>query len=49
MQGFASEVAKGTEWDSLKDIFLKKNPFEEPFFGNPLDTREAETHFIYRG
>jgi hypothetical protein len=35
MQGIASEVAKGTEWDSLKNIFLKKNPFEAPFFGNP--------------
>ena len=29
------EVPKGNEWDSLKDIFLKKNPFEAPFFGNP--------------
>jgi hypothetical protein len=35
MQGIASEVAKGVEWDSLKDLFLKKNPFEAPFFGNP--------------
>src|SRR5438128_5628967 len=35
MQGIASEVAKGAEWDSLKDIFLKKNPFEAPFFANP--------------
>jgi hypothetical protein len=35
MQGIASEVAKGTEWDSLKNIFLMKNPFEAPFFGNP--------------
>jgi general stress protein 26 len=35
VQGIAGEVAKGAEWDSLKDIFLKKNPFEAPFFGNP--------------
>ena len=27
VQGVASEVAKGAEWDSLKDIFLSKNPF----------------------
>jgi hypothetical protein len=35
VQGIAGEVAKGGEWDSLKDIFLNKNPFEAPFFGNP--------------
>lgn len=35
IQGIAGEVAKGLEWDSLKDLFLKKNPFEAPFFGNP--------------
>ena len=35
VQGIASEVPKGAEWDALKDIFLKKNPFEAPFFGNP--------------
>jgi general stress protein 26 len=35
VQGIAGKVAKGVEWDSLKDIFLKKNPFEAPFFGNP--------------
>jgi hypothetical protein len=35
MQGIASEVPKGAEWDALKDLFLKKNPFEAPFFGNP--------------
>ena len=35
MQGVASEVARGgAEWDSLKALFLKKNPFEEPFFKN---------------
>jgi hypothetical protein len=35
VQGIAGEVARGAEWDSLKDIFLKKNPFEAPFFGMP--------------
>ena len=35
VQGIASEVPKGAEWDSLREIFLKKNPFEAPFFGNP--------------
>ncbi len=35
MQGIASDVARGSaEWESLKAIFLKKNPFEEPFFKN---------------
>jgi hypothetical protein len=35
VQGIASEVAQGVEWDSLEGLFLKKNPFEAPFFGNP--------------
>ena len=35
VQGIAGEVAKGVEWNSLKDIFLQKNPFEAPFFANP--------------
>lgn len=35
MQGIASDVARGSaEGESLKAIFLKKNPFEEPFFKN---------------
>jgi hypothetical protein len=35
VQGLAGDVARGTaEWESLKAIFLKKNPFEEPFFKN---------------
>ena len=34
VQGIADEVPKRAEWDSLKEIFLKKNPFEAPFFGN---------------
>jgi len=34
IQGEAAEVPRDTpEWDRLKAIFLKKNPFEEPFFG----------------
>lgn len=33
LQGLAREVPRGsTEWNELKDIFLKKNPFEAPFF-----------------
>ena len=31
VQGIAGEVAKGVEWDSLKDLFLKKNPSRRPF------------------
>jgi nitroimidazol reductase NimA-like FMN-containing flavoprotein (pyridoxamine 5'-phosphate oxidase superfamily) len=35
MQGVASEVPRGgAEWEPLKALFLKKNPFEEPFFKN---------------
>jgi hypothetical protein len=35
MQGIAGDVARSSaEWDSLQAIFLKKNPFEEPFFKN---------------
>ncbi|MGH7932870.1 MAG: pyridoxamine 5'-phosphate oxidase family protein [Candidatus Binataceae bacterium] len=34
IQGVAREVPRGSaEWDQLKAAFLKKNPFEEPFFG----------------
>jgi len=33
IQGVAQEVAKGSaQWETLKAMFLKKNPFEEPFF-----------------
>jgi hypothetical protein len=33
LQGWAREVAKdGAEWHELKEVFLKKNPFEAPFF-----------------
>jgi general stress protein 26 len=35
VQGEASEVPRDTpQWNSLKEVFLKKNPFEAPFFGN---------------
>jgi general stress protein 26 len=33
LQGLAREVPKdSTEWQELKEAFLKKNPFEAPFF-----------------
>ncbi len=33
IQGIAHEVPRdGQEWESLKAVFLKKNPFEAPFF-----------------
>jgi Pyridoxamine 5'-phosphate oxidase len=33
VQGHASEIARGAEWDAMKAIFIAKNPFEAPFFG----------------
>ena len=34
IQGIAQEISiDGPEWEPLKAIFLKKNPFEAPFFG----------------
>jgi len=36
IQGIASEIARdGAEWELLKEIFLKKSPFEAPFFRYP--------------
>jgi hypothetical protein len=36
IQGIASEVARdGAEWEPLKELFLKKSPFEAPFFKYP--------------
>jgi len=33
IQGLAREVPKNSaEWQELRSLFLKKNPFEEPFF-----------------
>lgn len=35
VQGEAVEVARDTaDWEAMKAAFLKKNPFEAPFFGN---------------
>lgn len=35
IQGIAQEIPReGPEWEPLKAIFLKKNPFEAPFFGS---------------
>lgn len=35
VQGEASEVSRGTpQWEKFKSVFLKKNPFEAPFFGD---------------
>lgn len=35
-RGIAREVTKDSaEWNQLKALFLDKNPFEQPFFGNP--------------
>ncbi len=36
IQGIASEIARDTpEWDAMKAVFLKKSPFEAPFFKYP--------------
>ena len=36
IQGIASEVGRdGPEWEALKDVLLKKCPFEAPFFKYP--------------
>ena len=36
IQGIAIEVARdGAEWEPMKEIFLKKSPFEAPFFKYP--------------
>jgi general stress protein 26 len=36
IQGIASEIARdGAEWEPLKELFLKKSPFEAPFFKYP--------------
>src|SRR3984957_7323016 len=33
IQGVASEIPHDTaEWEAMKEIFLKKSPFESPFF-----------------
>ena len=36
IQGIASEIARnGAEWEPMKEVFLKKSPFEAPFFNYP--------------
>jgi general stress protein 26 len=36
IQGIASEIARDSaEWDAMKAVFLKKSPFEAPFFKYP--------------
>jgi len=36
IQGVASEIERDSaEWDAMKEIFLKKSPFEAPFFKYP--------------
>jgi len=36
IQGIAGEIARdGAEWEPMKEIFLKKSPFEAPFFKYP--------------
>ena len=36
IQGVASEIARDSaEWDAMKAVFLKKSPFEAPFFKYP--------------
>jgi hypothetical protein len=46
-----ARLPKGAEWDSLKDIFLKKNPFEPPFFRNPavrMVRVRTQASFVHR-
>jgi general stress protein 26 len=36
IQGIASEIARDSaEWEAMKEVFLKKSPFEAPFFKYP--------------
>ena len=36
IQGIASEIERASaEWGAMKDVFLKKSPFEAPFFKYP--------------
>ena len=32
--GVASEITRGAEWDRMEAMFIKKSPFEAPFFKN---------------
>ena len=52
IQGIASEVARdGPDWDALKDVLLKKCPFEAPFFKYPTlkMMRVRPTRLSYAG
>ena len=36
IQGVAIEIPRDSaEWDAMKEVFLKKSPFEAPFFKYP--------------
>ena len=36
IQGVASEIARDSaEWEAMKEVFLRKSPFEAPFFKYP--------------
>jgi general stress protein 26 len=36
IQGIAGEIARDSaEWEAMKELFLKKSPFEAPFFNYP--------------
>jgi hypothetical protein len=51
-QGIAKEVLRdSTEWNSLKEIFLRKNAFEAPFFSSPglKMVRVAPARVAYSG
>ena len=32
--GIAIEIPRGAEWDAMQAMFVKKDPFEKPFFDN---------------
>jgi general stress protein 26 len=52
IQGVASEIARGSgEWDAMKEVFLKKSPFEAPFFKYPTlrMLRVRPTRLSYAG
>jgi hypothetical protein len=52
IQGVAIEIARDSaEWESSKEIFLKKSPFEAPFFKYPTlrMMRVKPTRLSYAG
>ena len=32
--GIATEIPRGPEWDAMQTLFVRKDPFERPFFDN---------------